>query len=163
MKGICMILLVFFCTSSFAQGTNNNYDNIKLATAADVRAADPAALEASTYLLSTPFEKDNITRLKSLSFIIKWMTATPDYSFAIDETATTLMKGNEDLLGLYMAAMTKYCLENKESAKDQKLVKLNAVTSVLNYCENEKNNMKMTKQLKKLSEAKAKGELESSL
>jgi hypothetical protein len=162
MKGIIIIILAIFCNTLFAQ-TTTDYDKVKLETAADCKAADPLALEASNYLLSTPYEKDNLTRLQSISFIIKWMSATPDYSFSLDEVASKIMKGNDDLLGLYMAAMTKYCLENKASAKDGKLVKLNALTYVLNYCENEKNNMKMTKQLKKLSEAKAKGELEQSL
>jgi len=162
MKEIIIIILATFCNTLFAQ-TTTDYDNVKLETAADCKAADPIALDASNYLLSTPFEKDNLTRLKSLSFIIKWMSATPDYTFSLDEVASKMMKGNDDLLGLYMAAMTKYCLENKASSKDQKLIKLNAVTYVLNYCENEKNNIKMTKQLKKLSEAKAKGELEQSL
>ncbi|MES1226704.1 MAG: hypothetical protein ABUT20_65120 [Bacteroidota bacterium] len=160
MKGIIIIVLAILCNNSWAQ---TNYDNVKLETAADCKAADPIALEASTYLLSTPFEKDNVIRLNSLSFIIKWMSATPDYTFSIDEMASKIMKGNDELLGLYMAAMTKYCLENKASSKDQKLIKLNAVIYVLKYCEDEKNNMKMTKQLKKLSDAKAKGELESSL
>ncbi|HTJ50114.1 MAG TPA: hypothetical protein VL443_11705 [Cyclobacteriaceae bacterium] len=160
MKGVIIIMLAVLSNQSWAQTT---YDNVKLETAADCKAADPIALEASTYLLSTPFKKDNTTRLKSLSFIIKWMSATPDYTFALDEVASEMMKGNDDLLGLYMAAMTKYCLENKASSKDQKLVKLNALTYVLNYCEDENNNLKMTKQLKKLSDAKAKGELESSL
>lgn len=162
MKAILIIGLTVFCNCLFAQ-SGPDYDNIKLETAADCRAAEPMALQASTYLLSTPFEEKNITRLRALSFIIKWMSATPDYSFTLDNVASKLMKGNDDLLGLYMAAMTKYCIENKESAKDPKLVKLNAVTAVLDYCENEKNNLKMTKQLKKLAEAKAKGELEKSL
>ena len=74
-----------------------------------------------------------------------------------------VLKSNDEYLGLYMAAMTKYSLENKESANDLNLVKVNAMTAVLNYCENEANNMKMTKPLKKLSEAKANGELEKSL
>jgi len=91
------------------------------------------------------------------------LTGTPDYSFTLDEAAGKLVKGNDNLLGLYTAAMTKYSLENKESSKDQKLVKLKALTSLLNYCEDVNNNIKMTKQLKKLSEAKAKGQLEQSL
>lgn len=162
MRAIYLILFVILCNNSIAQ-TTFDYEKVKVETAADCRAADPLALEASNYLLSTPFEKNNIDRLRSLSVLIKWMSATPDYSFSLDEAAAKLMKGNDDLLGLYMAAMTKYCLENKESAKDSKLVKLNAVTYVLNYCEDEKNNIKMTKQLKKLSEAKSKGELEQML
>lgn len=162
MKSILSIVLAIFYISSFAQ-TTQDYDNVKLETAAECKAAEPIVLEASNYVLSTPFEKNDIGRLKSLSLIIRWMSATPDYSFGLDEVASKIMKGNDDLLGIYMTAMTKYCLENKASAKDQKLVKLNAVTYVLNYCEDAKNNVKMTKQLKKLSEAKARGELEKSL
>lgn len=161
MKTIIIIMLAVLSISSFAQTTD--YDKVKLETAADCKAADPIALEASNYLLSTPFEKDSMVRLKSLAFVIKWMSATPDYSFSLDESVTKPLKGNDDLLGLYMAGMTKYCLENKGSAKDQNLVKVNAMTYVLNYCENEENNLKMTKQLKKLSEARANGELEKSL
>jgi len=163
MKGIIIIImLAIVFNSSFAQSTTD-YDNVKLATAADCKAADPIALEASTYLLSMPFEKDNVVRLKSLAFIIQWMSATPDYHFTLDESVVKPLKSNDEYLGLYMAAMTKYSLENKESANDLNLVKVNAMTAVLNYCENEANNMKMTKPLKKLSEAKANGELEKSL
>ena len=62
-----------------------------------------------------------------------------------------------------MAAMTNYSLQNKVLAKDEKLVRLNAITLLLNYCENTGNHMKMSKHLKKLSEAKEKGELEQAL
>lgn len=162
MKTISFIILAFFTTSSFAQ-SSPNYDDVKLTQASDYKIADSFALQASNFLFATPFDKNNIQRLKSLSFIIKWMSGTPDYSFTLDEVATKLTKGSDDLLGLYMAAMTKYSLENKESSKDQKLVKLNSLTILLNYCENANNNIKMTKQLKKLSEAKAKGQLEQSI
>ena len=162
MKTLSIIFFVLFTTSSFAQ-TSPNYADIRLVEAADYKIADSFALQASNFLFATPFEKNNVQRLRSLSFIIRWMTGTPDYSFTLDEVATKSTKGNEDLLGLYMAAMTKYSLENKESSKDQKLVKLNALTILLNYCEDAGNNIKMTKQLKKLSEAKAKGQLEQSI
>jgi hypothetical protein len=162
MKTFILISFALFTTSSYAQ-TSPNYEDVKLVQASDYKVADSLALQASSFLFTTPFEKDNIQRLKSLSFIIKWMTGTPDYSFTLDEVATKLIKGNDDLLGLYMAAMTKYSLENKQFSKDQKLVKLNALTILLNYCEDKSNNIKMTKQLKKLSEAKSKGQLEQSI
>ena len=59
--------------------------------------------------------------------------------------------------------MTKYTLENKAFAKDAAVVKLNAITTLLKYCENKDNNLKMSKQLKKLAEAKEKGQLEQAL
>jgi hypothetical protein len=162
MKTICFIFFTFITNCSFAQ-TVTDYDNVKLEQASDYKIADSFAVIASTYLFTTPFEKNDIQRLKSLSFIIKWMSGTPDYNFTLDEVAGKLIKGNDDLLGLYMAAMAKYSLQNKASAKNVKLVKLNAITILLNYCEDANNNIKMTKQLKKLSEAKAKGELEQAL
>lgn len=162
MKKAIVILLIIFSNSSFAQ-TVLDYDMVKLEKPADCKPAEPMVKEAANYLLSTPFEKNNTNRTKSLSFIIKWMSKTPDYAFSLEDDASKIMKDNGDILGLYIAAMTKYSLENKDSAKDKKLVKLNAVTYVLNYCEDKKNNLKMTKPLKKLAEARSKGELEQSL
>ena len=66
MKIIIIIFLTFVAGYSFAQ-TSTDFEKIKLEQAADYKAADAMALEASNYLLSTPFEKDNLQRLKSLS------------------------------------------------------------------------------------------------
>jgi hypothetical protein len=160
---IIFVLLAFSGVRSFAQGLPI-FDNIKLEQKTDFKSAEPYALEAATYLLSTPYLKDDLDRLKSLQFVIKWMSGTPDYLFTVDDVAGRIIKGNEDeLLGLYMAAMTKYSLENKVSAGDVKLVKLNSIILLLNYCEDPANHIKMSKNLKKLSEAKAKGRLEQEL
>jgi len=136
---------------------------IKLEKVSDFKNAEPFALQTANYLLITGFQKDNSNRVKSLEFLFKWMSGTPDYSFNFEYARNTVSKGNTDVLGIYMAAMVKYTLENKDSAKDANLVKLNAVKILLNYCENKNNNIKMTKQLKIFAEAKAKGELEKAL
>ena len=163
MKSIIFVLLAFCSIQSFCQGLPI-FDNIKLEQKSDFKAAEPYALEASTYLLSTPNKKDDLDRLKSLQFVIKWMSGTPDYLFTLDDVAGKIIKGNEEeLLGLYMAAMTKYSLENNNSSRDVNLVKLNAMTLLLNYCEVPGNHIKMSKNLKKLSEAKVKGQLEQEL
>jgi hypothetical protein len=162
MKKLTLILFVFTIHYSFAQ-TLPDYDNIPLGNAAECKAAENAALQAANCMLSTPSNANDANRLQSLQFIIKWMTATPDYSFDIDETVGKLMNGNDDLLGLYMACMTKYSLEHSAEAKDKKIVKLNSVRLLLAYAEQGSNNFKMTKNLKKLSEANKKGELESAL
>lgn len=161
MKKIIIIIFAF-CSSYINAQTLPNFDLIKLEKASDYKAADPLALQTATYLLSNPFKKDNLDRLNSLRFISKWMNGTPDYSFVFGEVAGKIGKDNIDLLGFYMAAMAKYTLENKAASKDAKLVKLNALILLLNYCENKDNNIKMSKQLKKLSEAKEKGQLDQS-
>jgi hypothetical protein len=162
MKKVIFLLLITCCSNAFAQNVLD-YDMVKLEKPADCKAADPIVKQAANYILSTPFDNNNTNRTKSLSFVIKWLNITPDFSFPLDNIASKIMKDDNDLMGIYIAAMAKYCLENKAAAQDKKLVKLNALTYILDYCSNEKNNLKMTKPLKKLAEAKAKGELEQSL
>lgn len=154
---ICLIGLI--STTSFAQSLPD-FDAIQLNVKEDYDSvADNAALQAANYLFDTPMEKNNINRLKSLRFIIRWMTGTPNYSFALDEQATKFAKKNDDLLGLYMAGMTKFALENKADAKDPNKVKLNTVRLILRYVKEEKNNVKLNSELKKAIEAEEKGEL----
>ena len=162
MKKVILTLFLLYCNSTFSQ-TLPNLDEIKLDHAADYKTTEPIVIQTATYILSIPVEKANKNRLAALSFIIKWMSGTPDYSFTLDNITGKVTKGNDDLLGIYMACLAKYCLENKSSAKDEKLVKLNSVKMLLTYCQDSKNNIKLTKQLKKLSEANQKGELEKEL
>jgi hypothetical protein len=162
MKKIIPALFLLYCQTTFSQNLPK-FDEIKLDQPSDYQTAEPAASQSANYILSTPFEKDDLNRLKSLQFIIKWMSGTPDYSFTLDNITSKITKGNDDLPGIYMACIVKYCLENKSSAKDQKLVKLNSVKLLLAYCNNADNKITLTKQLKKLSEADQKGELEKEL
>lgn len=157
------LLLLLTINDSFSQSLPK-YDEIKLETKEDFNdAANDAALKASTYLLSTPMDSKSIDRLKSLQYIIKWMTGIPDYTFTLDEQATKFAKNNDDLLGLYMAAMTKYVLENKSESKNQNTIKLNAVKMIIAYAKDMKNNVKINKELKKVIEADENGKLEEYL
>lgn len=163
MKKISIILFAFFCIAHINGQTLLSVDHIKLEKPPDYKAAEPFVLQTATYLLSIPFQKDHTDRMNSLRFLAKWMHGTPDYSFAFSDVVDKIGKSDNDMIGLYMAAMSKYTLENKAHSKDAKVVKLNAMILLLNYCENKGNNIKMTKQLKKLSEAREKGLLEQTI
>ena len=153
------LLLGLLCSFSFAQNLPD-FDAIKLEAKEDYTpTANNAALQAATLLLATPLDAKNMDRLKSMQYVIKWMSGTPDYNFTLDEQATKFAKKNDNLLALYMAAMTKYTLENKEEAKDQNKVKLNAVKSIIVYAKDSKNNVKMNSELKKVIESDDKGQL----
>jgi hypothetical protein len=144
---------------SFAQNLPD-FDAIKLEKKEDYDSvADGAALQAADYLFSTPMEKNSLDRLVSLRYIIKWMSGTPAYNFTLDAQATKFAKKNDDLLGMYMAAMTKFVLENKADSKDQNKIKLSAVKMIINYAKDEKNKIKINGELKKAIEANEKGEL----
>lgn len=154
---------LLFCSQLSYSQELPDYDKYILHERTDYKAADSIALKASDYLLSTPFEKNNVDRLRSIQFMIRWMSGTPDYNFNLDQSVSKVIKGNDEMLALYMAAMTKYSLENPASAKNEHLVKVNSMKLVLAYCENPKNNMKMTRELHKLSVANKKGELDKAL
>ncbi len=158
------IVIFFTCCSLYLNAqTLPNFDLIKLDKTSDYKLAEPFVLQTSTYLLSVPYKKDNPDRNNSLQFISKWMNGTPDYSFGLVGINEKIGKDNYDILGVYMAAIAKYTLENKVAAKDPKVANLNAMNMLLDYCEHKENNLKMSKQLKKLSEAREKGQLEQSL
>jgi hypothetical protein len=161
MKLTILIAALFFSGVAFTQ-TLPNFDIIKLEKTADYKMAEPYALQTANYIFLNPFKKENKDLLNSLRFMGKWMNGTPDYSFAVGDMEDKIGNDN-DLLGLYMIAKAKYILENKANAKDPKLVKLNATIVLINYCSNKDNLIRMTKQLKKLAEAKEKGQLEQAL
>lgn len=162
-KYFFFIALLFFSSTRVAAQSLPNLSVIKLEKVSDYRAANPFALQTATFLLTTPFNKENKDRITGLEFLIKWMTGTPDHSFVINDVEKNITKGDEDILGLYLAALTRYTLENKEAAKDINNLKIKAVILLLDYCENKANNIKMTKQLKKLAEARVRGELDKAL
>lgn len=162
MKKWIVVLLLFCLNKSFSQ-TQPDYESIKLEQKEDYKVAEPTATQAANYILSVPNDKKNNNRVLAVRFLFRWMAGTPDYSFTLDEHASKLMNDNNDLLVIYMASMAKYCTENKESGSNTKALKLNATRLLLTYCENADNKIKMTKALKKLSEANKKGELEKEL
>ena len=162
MKKIVLGLFLLYCNPILSQ-TLPNVDEIKLDKVSDFKSSEPIVLQTVNYLLSTPFDANNKSRSSALSFIIKWTSGTSDYTFLLDNITRKVSKGNDDVLGIYLTCLTKYTLENKGLAKDPKLIQLNSVKMLLAYCENPKNNFKLTKQLKKLLNANQKGELDKEL
>lgn len=119
--------------------------------------ANEAALTAATHLLSTPL--DDANRRAALSYVLRWMTGSPHYSFSLDAKAMRFTKSNDDLLGLYMAGMARFALENKDKAADAKAVNIGGLQHVANYAANPANGVKLNSELKKLIKANEAGKL----
>mgnify|MGYP003580548984 CR=1 FL=1 len=161
MRIILMALALFFGATVFGQN-QPDYASIKLDTKENFTdEVNSTALKAATYILSTPIDKKSNPRLLASQFLLRWMTGSPHYSFEIGEQVGKITKGNDDLLIVYMAAMTKYCLENPASKDDQPNVKLASIKQLLNYCQTQQ--VSLTKELKKLHKANEEGELEKHL
>lgn len=164
MKTILILSFILFTTIITYAQELPDYDAIPLAKKEDFNEkADEAALLSANYLLATPSNDKSLPRIKAVQYVLKWMEGTPNYTFEIDATITKLNKKGTELIGLYLAATTKYCLENKENAKDRSLVKLNTYKILAEYCEKSENNIKASGELKKLIEANKNGKLEEYL
>lgn len=164
MRRIVSTLLFVCCLLTLSAQELPDFDSIPLAKKEDFNEkADQAALQASNFLLATPVETESLPRIKATQYILKWMEGTPNYSFTIDDTIVKINKKGTDLIGLYLAAATKFCLENKESAKDANLVKLNTFKTFADYCAKSENNVKVSGELKKLVQANEEGKLKEYL
>jgi hypothetical protein len=161
-RALSVICLLFLALSGFSQDFAA-LANYSFAAKEDYKKAEDKALECATYLIGKPLDQSDPNRLYAVQFLLRWMEGTPDHSFMLDETAVKLSKTNNDLLGVYMAAMVRYAIQNPEQAKDAKATKLNTITSLLTYCENADNKVKLDKELKKMLEAKNKGQLKEYL
>ncbi|MBE9585058.1 hypothetical protein IM792_11410 [Mucilaginibacter sp. JRF] len=158
---LSLLAIAVYCSDAKAQSLPD-YSQIKLETKADYNdAADSAALHSANYVLGTPYLKNDVERLKSLEYMIKWMTGTPKYQFNLDESASAFL-GEDDNLGMYMAALVKVAI-NQPEIKDPKKAGLAATKQVLQYMSDPKNQVKMSKKVKALVEADKKGELEQTL
>ena len=156
-------LLLLFIIFSFSIGTYaqsiNEYSDIKLETDADYKAAEPMALKAANYILSTPSDNENMERIYAFQMIMAWMEGTPDYNFDLE----ALEHLGDDIYAktVYIASIVKFRLEN--NTQDEKQILLGTWNIFLDYCVNPDNRVKNTAAIKKFIRAREKGTLEEEL
>jgi hypothetical protein len=110
-----------------------------------LKKSDEQILRYANYIMSHPANPFDSTRNEAMAAVLLWMVSTPDYTFLIDETIVPVIKKDEEILAIYMVAMTQYVLENPHVANDSDKVKLHAFTRLLIYCDNPENNIKKSK------------------
>src|ERR1041385_1652855 len=138
-KVVLLSALLAFAMAARSQSLPD-ISSIKLESKSDFNAtANDAALRISVYLLNTPLENANHTRQLAEKYLLKWMKGTPEFSFNLDEDAAQLATENERLFVVFMAAMTKYVLENPSEASDTRKVKQASVKALIEYAKNPKN------------------------
>jgi len=148
-----VILFLGFAMVCNAQDYSTLKD-VELKHKDDFSKAEVKILECSTYILTTPMDDENTNRINAMQFMFRWMDGTPDYTFYLDETVGKLAQTSDALLGVYMACMCRYVLENKEKAKDDKDVKYNSVLMLIDYSQDPHHNVEITGELKNLIKAK---------
>lgn len=152
---IINLLIIGFTTSLFAQDYSN-LEKVTLKDKSDYLENENLVKECSNYLLNSPIIliDNDLNHLKAMQFVIRWMEGTPDYSFGLDDAIVKAAKSNSSLLGIYMASMLKYVLENKDKSGDANEVKYNSFLTFIKYCEDSSKKVNQSKEIKKLIKAK---------
>ena len=146
-----LLIIAFAFASQLSFGQNfSELANYEFKTAESYQTEKSKVLLCANYLFNNPANQAELNRLTSVQYILKWMEGTPDYTFEIGEKAMDLTKGNSDLLGLYLAAMSKVVIENKESPLSNEEIYSKAEEILVNYCSNPDNKIKPSKKIKKL-------------
>jgi hypothetical protein len=151
--------LVMGCTAQ----DYSKLKDITLKGKEDCAKAEKQVLECSEYVLTTPLDDQNNNRMDALKFIFRWMDGTPDFMFNLDESIGKLVNSNEELLGVYMACMSKFVLGNRDKAKDQDEVKYNSILMLIDYAQKPENSVEISGELQKLIDAKKDGSLKDYL
>jgi hypothetical protein len=150
---IFIIALSLVTIGAFSQDFSN-LKNQKFKNSVDYKNAEPKVLECSNYLLNNPIDKDELNRLNSFQYVLKWMEGTEDYTFSIGEQAMELTKGNPDLLTMYLTSMTKTVLDNSDLELSDDQVQEKATEYLVEYCSKPENNLKPSKKIKKILKKK---------
>ena len=159
-KLLVFFLLIISASTCFAQNLPK-FEQYKFNKDSDYKLADSAVLQTANFLLSTPIDQNSPTRIKAGQFVMRWMEGTPDYTFSLEQNAIKYLSGNVDLMLLYMTSMAKYALETKST--DVKVITINGVKTLLAYVNSPTSGVKKDKNLKKLSDANNRGNLEGFL
>ena len=161
-----MLIVMALCVSLTTGLNAQDYSALKdipLTNKKDCAAAEDKVKECSTYILTTPMDDDNHNRMDAIQFLLRWMEATPDFTFDLDQTLADLAQTNESLVGVYMACMSKFVLENRSDSKDKGEVKYQAVLLLLDYVQKPENSVEIEGELKNLINAKKDGTLKDYL
>jgi len=150
---VSVIMFLGYVMACNAQDYSKLKD-VELKEKGDFAKAEDKILECSKYILTTPMDDENTNRINALQFIFRWMDGTPDYMFTLDETVGQIAQTSDALLGVYMACMCRYVLENKDKAKDEKDVKYNSVLMLIDYSQDPGHKVEITGEIKNLIKAK---------
>jgi hypothetical protein len=123
--------------------------------------AEPTVQKCSDFLLATPCS-ENLDRIQATQFLMRWMEATPDYSFGFNEPFFKTIKSDLPLVGIYMASQAKVALSGKPIGNFNEFQYESIVIS-LAYIEDPINGVKITGKLQKFIDAKKESTLKQML
>lgn len=145
--------ILFFVVFTSISVSGQNFKELaqhQFTSTEEYKAQEENVLKSTDYLFNNPYDKNDVTRLYCVQFIMNWMQGTPEYTFDIGEDAMKLTKGNSDFLGLYLAALSKTVLESPDQKFTSEQIHQAAQDLLIDYSSKKENNLKPTRAMKKI-------------
>ncbi len=135
-KSFFVLLLVLVSTNSLIAQDFQVPTDVNFQTDQDFKNAEVDVVKAVNWLENTPVNMETDKRKDVNSFLMKWMTGTPNVSIELAQFQTDLTDKNPDLLMIYMAGWSKYAIENPSESSNKLECNLAGVKSVLKIYSN---------------------------
>ncbi len=163
MKTIVLFYSFFLLTmaAAFSQELPN-LKHIKITKKAHFKEIEPVVIKVTDYLFATPVNHRNASRKEAGQFLIRWMNDTPFDTFILEEKETNFFNTDTELMLMYMAALTKFTLENKSIINEKEKI-MGAMQFVLPYLDKQENKKSWSKELWQLVDSYKRGKLEDFL
>jgi len=152
-------LLTFIALAflNFVNAQNfEEYLEIKFDSKADYLEHEDKAIECADYIFSIKLEDPGKKKKQAGTFLLIWMIGAP-YTFEIWSWSTSLSKKNNGFFMLYMAAITKAKLANKEITENE--VQIKAAQLIYDYIKNPEMRVQQKGYIKKFTAAGNSGNL----
>ena len=158
LKFTVVIILFLITSTSHSQLSKYNFEDYDFSSNESLEAMKEDVLSVANLLLKEPVTKESKVRLDAGFFLNEWMKNTEDYSFG-QGNLSHLYDEKEELMIISMAAQVKYCLENGKNDSYEYESRLEIWKIMIQYIEDPKNKVKLTKNLKQLIKAKNENQL----
>ncbi len=147
----------FICSVSVYAQTFDVPKDFDAKNVKDFRKYNKDVVNCVNWLENTPVDQDKLKRKDAATFLIEWISGSPDVSITISDKTVTFVE-SPDLLLCYMGGWTKYVIESGNYADSVK-GNLAGIKSVIKVYKANKS-MKRDKEVDKLVALDARGELE---
>jgi hypothetical protein len=123
--------------------------SVELKNSEQCKKAESQVTDCCSYILNNPVSANPENRLHALQFVLRWMEATPDFIFDVDESVVKMTGGDKDLLPIYLVGMAKVAVETGKEKISKEIMKEGAIKLLLNYCNNSENGVKPSPEIKR--------------
>lgn len=159
-KKVIGVLLFLVSFQTFSQDFETPKD-YKLEKDEDFVLYEQNVIDGVNWLLKTPLTQDQVKRKRVTTFLMKWLTGSPNVSIELTQEIVTFI-GCSDCLMAFMGGWAKYSIENKDYTNKVK-GNMAGIESVIEFYKKNMGALGKIKAIQKYMKLQEKNQLEKNI